>query len=150
LPVFTSTATSLIYGASTDVLITAIITKADESLHALSPQERQCFFEGEIKLQYFKLYSKRACEAECLTKLAYDKCNCVPFNYPRNKSMNLCDAYMWNCALNLELAIYDDGTCNCLPLCDSITYDLEVITNKFKKGYQAKWVEKVKPWRFPT
>jgi len=137
LPIFTADGTSIIYGASSEVLITPIITKADESLSSLSPQERQCLFEDEVQLEYFKLYSKRACEAECLSKFAYSKCNCVPFNYARNQSMNLCDTTNWPCALALE-GIIHDGTCDCLPLCDSITYDFEVITNKFKPGYQAK------------
>lgn len=57
----------LYYGSATEVLITPKVIETDENLRSHSPQARQCYFEGERKLKFFKIYTQRNCEFECLS-----------------------------------------------------------------------------------
>jgi Amiloride-sensitive sodium channel len=40
---------------------------------------RQCYFEGEKSLKYFKIYSKSSCDQECFSNASLSTCGCVPF-----------------------------------------------------------------------
>jgi Amiloride-sensitive sodium channel len=59
--------TSLKFGSATDILITPKLTQTDDNLRYLSPSERQCYFEGERRLKFFKIYTQSNCELECLS-----------------------------------------------------------------------------------
>lgn len=43
------------------------------------PERRQCFFSDERELRFFKVYSKRSYDLECLTNYTYLRCGCVKF-----------------------------------------------------------------------
>lgn len=43
---------------------------------------RQCYFNGEKTLRYFKVYTQRNCELECFSAYLLKKCNCTHFSYP--------------------------------------------------------------------
>lgn len=47
------------------------------------PEKRQCYFENERKLMYFKRYNHLNCELECLTNFTIKRCNCAKFSMPR-------------------------------------------------------------------
>lgn len=49
------------------VWITPEITQTDDDLRSFSPDHRKCFFDDERKLKYFKKYTQRNCEMECLS-----------------------------------------------------------------------------------
>lgn len=44
-------------GKVLEILITPIVIKSDKNLLALELSERKCYFEGERKLQFFKVKS---------------------------------------------------------------------------------------------
>jgi amiloride-sensitive sodium channel len=50
-----------------NVWIVPEIIQADEDLRSFDPDERKCYFEDERKLNYFKVYTQRNCESECLS-----------------------------------------------------------------------------------
>jgi acid-sensing ion channel, other len=116
-----------------EVLITPEVVGADESLKDLSPQERRCYFDGEKKLKYFRIYTQRNCEAECASEIIYSKCGCVPFYYVRNDSMEICNSKLWQC--ETYYATNEDFKkqlkCDCLSACNSITYFYEIVPMKF-------------------
>lgn len=60
-----------------ECVIATELTRVD--LELWPPEQRQCFFEGEKKLKFFKIYTKVNCEHECLSELTLNSCNCVPF-----------------------------------------------------------------------
>jgi hypothetical protein len=63
----------------TSVIVKPEMYVIDESLHSLSPDERNCFLPNEKALKYFKVYTKKNCEQECLSEMIYRSCRCVPF-----------------------------------------------------------------------
>ena len=67
-----------------EIIITAkpnmVVT--DEGLHRYSPSSRQCYFQSERHLAYFKVYTQRNCEIECLTNYTFKKCQCAAVYMP--------------------------------------------------------------------
>lgn len=43
------------------------------------PHIRQCYFNSERKLRFFKYYTQRNCEFECLSNYTLSQCGCVNF-----------------------------------------------------------------------
>lgn len=43
---------------------------------------RQCFFGNERQLKYFKTYTQRNCEMECVSDYITKKCGCARFSMP--------------------------------------------------------------------
>lgn len=50
-----------------EVFVEPEIIRADEDLKLLDINTRKCYFEDERKLKYFKIYSQKNCELECLS-----------------------------------------------------------------------------------
>ena len=65
------------------------MVKTSNDLKNYKPNVRQCYFDGERKLNYFKVYTQSNCEYECLTKFTYMSCGCVRFVIFRNKLVTL-------------------------------------------------------------
>lgn len=55
-----------------------ITTSSDVRKH--SPIIRQCYFTSERKLRFFRTYSQRNCELECMANFTLEKCGCVNFS----------------------------------------------------------------------
>jgi acid-sensing ion channel, other len=115
------------YGYDLEVLITPEIIKTDESLKSFEPSERGCYFEGEKKLRFFKIYTKRNCEFECYAEYFLRQIHCVPFFMVRNETTEVCDA---RTGPDIELVFYQAlrqaNECKCMDECDSIKYKVEV------------------------
>lgn len=46
------------------------------------PNARGCYMNAERHLRYFKHYSQRNCEMECVTNFTLAQCGCVKFSMP--------------------------------------------------------------------
>lgn len=114
------------YGMALDILITPQVIETDDNLKSFSPQVRQCYFEGEKKLDFFRFYSTENCLAECISKIIYEFCGCVQFYYVRNKTMEVCTMTQRDCTISAKKYILNVEYCDCLPSCNSITYETEV------------------------
>ncbi|CAO1385947.1 unnamed protein product [Diamesa hyperborea] len=108
------------------------MVKTSHDLKHYKPKVRQCYFDGERKLNYFKVYTQSNCEYECLTKFTDKTCGCVRFGMLKEKSSIICNFTQQACYTDAEAnwimqswdqnyAINND--CNCLPSCNSIEYD---------------------------
>lgn len=53
-----------------------------EGLRHYEPNRRQCFFDSERQLRFFKVYTQRNCELECLSNFTKIECGCVKFSMP--------------------------------------------------------------------
>lgn len=62
-------------------------------LRKYDPKYRQCFFDSERQLKYFKVYTKSNCEHECLAEAIKEKCGCVKFSMPRKSQFNIISIY---------------------------------------------------------
>lgn len=128
------------YGTFNQVLIKPTVIHSDKNIRDMDLRYRKCYFEGEYTLKYFKRYTKALCDLEVLSELTFEKCGCVPFNYIRNQTMDVCDLSKWPCALELKSVVFD-GKSNtkfsrhCLPMCDLVSYEYEVITTKADDKY---------------
>ena len=126
------------FGGFLDVLVLPQVIETDEELRSFSPSDRQCYFEGEIKLKYFKVYTKQNCMSECISDGVFKKCGCVPFYFIRDSSMNVCNETARNSADKERLGILKSDNCNfCLPSCNQITYEIETIVIRVNKSFDA-------------
>ncbi|KAK9883353.1 hypothetical protein WA026_001528 [Henosepilachna vigintioctopunctata] len=78
------------FGKATMISVSAQRMATSEVVKNYSPGKRDCYFEGEKKLQFFKIYSISNCAFECLTNFTLKECGCVGFYMPRNESTPIC------------------------------------------------------------
>jgi acid-sensing ion channel, other len=64
----------------TKVQIVPEMTLLDEDVKVMSLAKRNCYLPHERNLKYFKVYTKKNCEQECLSAMMADDCGCVPFD----------------------------------------------------------------------
>lgn len=125
-----------------------MITTSDGLLE-YAPERRQCYFNNERSLQFFKVYTQSNCELECLANFTLARCNCVKFSMPRTNETKICSQKEVECydqAENglmleeLEQSLASGSgvnklgitNCNCLPSCTSINYDAEISQADFE------------------
>lgn len=46
---------------------------------------RQCYFDSERRLRFFKYYTLSNCQAECVANFTKQQCDCVKFSMPSKK-----------------------------------------------------------------
>ncbi|KAG5673243.1 hypothetical protein PVAND_003306 [Polypedilum vanderplanki] len=119
---------------STDVEIIPEITRTDDSLKVLTPKERECYFENERKLKYFKIYTEEYCKMECIIESTIQYCKCVDslFVYgPKHENLGFCQWQKMGCVgttrnyYSMYFNKMIDEDCNCLPTCNSLTYHMK-------------------------
>lgn len=133
----------LVGGKHVEILITPNVIKADKSLKALAPSDRLCYFEGEQKLHFFEVYTQNNCEFNHLSDYSLNDCDCVPYLFPRNPDTRVCGfeenvkytcyAKYWT-RLKYAQPLTDSGFYEhpCLPPCNTISYDFEIIESKLQ------------------
>lgn len=62
-------------------IIPRLIITAD-NVRKYSPDVRLCYFSTERHLRFYKKYSQRNCEVECLANYTLSQCGCVRFSMP--------------------------------------------------------------------
>lgn len=81
------------------ISIKPTLITTSEGLRAYDPSRRQCYFNGEHRLRFFKLYSQYNCETECLANYTLLECGCVRFSMPSNMVYNFlneqCDIFLF-------------------------------------------------------
>lgn len=58
------------------------LTITSEGLRKYSTDKRQCIFNSENPLNFFKFYTQSNCVAECLANYTLQYCGCVKFSMP--------------------------------------------------------------------
>lgn len=129
------------------ISMTAKTTKISDSLKGYKPHERKCYLTDERPLQFFKLYSKTACNLECFANYTLKTCGCVKFSMPRKNSSRICDHTQINCTMNAKrnmMLSYNmekpgELECGCLPSCTEINYNLGSFQTEFdyKKLFES-------------
>lgn len=133
-----------------DVALNPQVFNTSEGLYEYLPEKRNCYLKDERYLRFFKIYTQRNCELECLSNYTAKTCGCVKFSMPRDNVTKECDNHKINCYKSAEKEIYlenyrrssgeamEDQTltiCNCMPRCESISYNADVfqgeLTNRF-------------------
>ena len=116
-----------------EFFITIKSYRADDALRSFSAQLRNCYFEGEKPLKYFKTYSKASCQHECSSNQSLKECGCVKFHMPRGKDTPICTLNELKCVKQLPR-----GQCDCLAPCYdfkyTFRYDKTTINRRLFKG----------------
>ncbi|XP_063706214.1 pickpocket protein 11-like [Culicoides brevitarsis] len=111
---------------------------------------RNCFREGEVKLETMTKYTYVNCLAECRQQIVYRTCGCLPFSYPNNGSIPYCAVNQMNCIKDIShiYSVAEPETnftlpgirqttnkkaCGCMPECDFYNYLTEVSTGVFNR-----------------
>lgn len=68
-----------------DIMIKAKLITTSSALRSYRPEQRECFFDSEHQLNFFKHYTRHSCMEECLANFTREECGCVKFSMP---SMN--------------------------------------------------------------
>ncbi|XP_031639663.1 pickpocket protein 28-like [Contarinia nasturtii] len=88
------------------IAIMLTISEASHSIRKTPIPIRQCIFEDESELEYYRTYSDRNCESECETKLLLKHCKCVMYYQPRaNPNISICGSADMGCIKNVDQAI---------------------------------------------
>jgi amiloride-sensitive sodium channel len=105
--------------------------KMDKNLQKFHPNIRDCYFEGEKKLKYFKTYTKINCDYECMANYTLIVCGCVKFSMPRGHDTPVCDLDKTKCYTeamaswpNLNNSLM---TCDCLQPCNDVKYKFDTV-----------------------
>ncbi|XP_063708979.1 pickpocket protein 28-like [Culicoides brevitarsis] len=121
----------------TKFLITPVVIKTDDSLkYALTPEERGCYFPDERYLRFFRRYSWKNCEFECLTNGTIKEWNCTAYWMPQSKKIKPCSLhnYVWGWVDSSK-----KYKCNCLPDCNSVKYHVKKTgVDNIKEVYDRK------------
>lgn len=129
------------------VALTPRIFNTSEGLHDYSPEKRQCYLKDERYLRFFRIYTQRNCELECLSNYTAQRCGCVKFSMPRDNATGECNQTKCYKSAEVELTQkkYLNSSqgkpgeiCNCLPLCESITYNADISQGDFMERTSPK------------
>ena len=116
-------------GYKTSVVITPSQIVTSPNTKHLSKEERRCQFHDENEdLIIFKVYTEANCNFECKLKIAFDKCQCVPWDYPKlNDSMVTCDRFGRICFKRILELPQTTKNCSCLSDCTTTMYRVPLI-----------------------
>lgn len=127
-------------GKHLEILITPSVMISDDSLRTFHPFDRSCYFEDEMSLKFFKIYTKHNCEIECFSNYVLKTCNCVTFDIIRDPHSKVCGVTDEDIFCSFDLlssfrnhVLEENVSCVCLPTCDSITYNFEIRETKLRE-----------------
>ncbi|XP_059219966.1 pickpocket protein 28 [Stomoxys calcitrans] len=135
-------------GKEVSIAIKPVMVTTSDGIASYPAAKRKCFLNQERYLRFFKVYSERNCEMECLTNYTLKDCGCVTFAMPRTADMPVCGEDKNTCYLKAEdnmlqehfSSQYENGNnCNCLPSCTSLEFDAEISQGDFdtKRYFEA-------------
>lgn len=124
------------FGSTMDIEIVPEIIKTDENLKTLKSEVRECFFDGERKLKFFKIYTKENCELECISNFTFEALNCATLTQPYNIKGGISLCNFTNrpkivTQLKNDPNFSFERNCSCLPTCNSLSYRI----NYFHKSH---------------
>ncbi|KFB49418.1 AGAP011610-PA-like protein [Anopheles sinensis] len=137
------------------VSIDPLVIETSANIRNYSPIRRQCYYNHERYLKYFKVYTKSNCEIECLANYTIKMCGCAHFVYPRTGGERICGLGMSSCC-NRALSVLEEldllqtknvsvklmNQCNCLPACNGVIYNTETSQARFD---WRKLLEQINP-----
>ena len=113
-------------------MVTPSLNWADsEIMHEIDVYRRKCKFgEENISLLTFKTYSQQACLLECRTMKAFEKCGCIPWNYPQVKGNKTCSGFQTQHCFQDTFNHFNKLECECPLECNRVKYTYWVDAQK--------------------
>ncbi|XP_037911902.1 pickpocket protein 28-like [Hermetia illucens] len=132
---------SLQVGHETRAVISPIVSEATDTIRDLSQRDRQCLFNSEIDLSYFKTYSQRNCELECEARQIAERCKCIMHYMPRViPEIAICSVRDMPCVQaadgKAQIANQNGNNCSqdCIAACFDITYYVKTFSAPILRG----------------
>ncbi|XP_046960542.1 pickpocket protein 28-like [Vanessa cardui] len=110
----------VVLGQSLDIKVEPRIFQSDDDLRQVPLEKRNCAFHDEFLLQHTDRFSSETCKTECKMKKYADQCGCVPYKYPKEKSLRICDFGDLECLNNhfiYSSARDIEWEKDCTPIC---------------------------------
>lgn len=130
------------------ITITPESTYSTPAIAAMPAAVRACFFGSERPLDVMQSYTYINCMTECRSNLLLKMCACIPYNFPNNGSMPMCQLDQMDCVqryksvynaalpgTNFSAATLADTDCDCLPDCELLQYNSEITTGRLNRDY---------------
>ena len=95
------------FGQYVMVSVNPRVITTSENLRHYSPHKRQCYFDGEKPLKFFKMYTQSNCELECITEYTKALCGCVKFSMPHSNDTKICDTRVGITCYNEALSFFN-------------------------------------------
>ncbi|XP_020717441.1 pickpocket protein 28-like [Ceratitis capitata] len=120
-------------GRETKVRIRAVKTDSEQGLRSMSKMSRRCLFADEKPLEYYRFYTQRNCEVECLAKMLLKYCGCVTHFVPLFlENQNQCGIYEMSCVMRIHLqSMVTNNGKGCPEVCLRGCYDLTYLPDFF-------------------
>lgn len=114
-------------GYTSTFLITPSQIVTSLSPKGLMEEQRQCRFDLENgSLRLFKDYSQSGCLLECELQEAYERCQCIPWNYPHlEEDMPICNQFGRDCFETAMSNASSSATCDCPFDCSYTRYRIQ-------------------------
>ncbi|KAL1492021.1 hypothetical protein ABEB36_012525 [Hypothenemus hampei] len=133
--------------------IKPVVVSTSENFKKFSPEKRNCYFENENPLRYFKEYTQSNCELDCLTRYTLYWCRCVAFYMPMDNITTICSSLNRKCLHEAEEIMFSNKLiinpnanadekppqCHCLPSCRDLSYEVETSSIKYKPVILSKF-----------
>ena len=94
-------------------------------------KDRNCYFQNEGNLSFYKTYTYSNCQLECHIKLAETTVGCIPWYLPHGMGSSTCDPWTER-EFSKELDNFDSDDCDCLPNCDETKYSVTTSSASFR------------------
>ncbi|XP_050419751.1 pickpocket protein 28-like isoform X2 [Adelges cooleyi] len=109
-------------GIIENVGLKPVVSSITAELAVWKPKDRQCYYQNEKRLKYFKFYTQKNCILECRSESIVKRCGCVPYYLFRTKNTPVCGPAKSEC----WLSVLQDKVepCECLPDCNVLSFDL--------------------------
>lgn len=66
----------------THIQVSSKMVTTSDGLRNYSPRQRQCFYQSERQLRFFKTYTEQNCKSECVANFMKRQCGCVHLYMP--------------------------------------------------------------------
>ncbi|CAD7087698.1 unnamed protein product [Hermetia illucens] len=115
-------------GLETHVVIHPTLHNAANNIRRIRKAARHCLFADEVKLKFYRTYTKGNCELECESDRMEHECGCVTYYLPRSsKNTVVCGLKDFECVRRVQYAseslLDEDTSCaRCVPGCVSLNY----------------------------
>ncbi|BES98474.1 Amiloride-sensitive sodium channel [Nesidiocoris tenuis] len=150
-PKLMSFAVPLAPGSESKVIIVPKQVTSTKDLQSIAIEKRNCYFEAEKRLFFYKTYNQRSCILECEANYTIALCGCVQYYMPKNETTRICGRNDAKCASNaqrkLDISINDAfqnlsakgidvPICACLPGCFELSYGFVLTSSPITTAFQ--------------
>ncbi|XP_055321190.1 pickpocket protein 28-like [Sitodiplosis mosellana] len=136
-------------GKSAIFTINPNVIETSQAVLRYSPDIRQCYYKSERLLRFYRHYTQRNCEVECLANFTLAQCGCIEFSMSRSNETKICGPGKISCCSDASQEVFTSGAfdkCKCLPSCSTISYDAVATQGDYdlssawsKSKYQTKF-----------